>query len=386
MKLPTEIEDRYVKEVLANTSLQNLPGEEWIPIENFENYAISNYGRVKSLERWVINLHGIKRKVLDSIKKPHVFRYFNKYVNTHFYNVRCTLSLEGKKYGKSIPRLVYYHFVEKFDVNDNSFFISFKDDNQFYVHSSNLEKLSVSDVHYKTLRSGRGNRSDYAQAVNQYTTTGDLVASFESIYCASKFLGISHTSIMPVIKRKRLTAGRFRWFPKEYSPTKEDFIVTTKNKFEKVLNTSLWKKLGQPKIDKSNPPACMNLSLKDLPGEEWKPIPGLEDYFDISNKGRVKRLNSWTQNKNKTFLTEHIISLFLDIHSNESYYLYTDLSCNGKRIQIRITRLLYFCFVKQFDMNDRALVIVNENEPLWDLDISKLKLKTRNSLLKRKDK
>ncbi|MBT2620059.1 NUMOD4 domain-containing protein [Chryseobacterium sp. ISL-6] len=223
MKLPTEIEDRYLKEVLANTSIESLAGEEWKPIENFENYAISNYGRIKSRERWVTNPNGVKRKVLDSIKKPHVFRYFNKYLKTHFYNVRCTLSLEGKKHGKSVPRLVYYHFVEKFDVNDNSFFISFKDDNRFHVHSSNLEKLSVSDVHYKTLRSGRGNKGDYEQAVNQYTPTGDLVASFESIYDASEALGISHTNILPVINRKRLTAGKFRWFPKEYTPTKEDF-------------------------------------------------------------------------------------------------------------------------------------------------------------------
>lgn len=55
MKMPVELEDQYVKEVLSNLSLENLPDEEWKLIEGFENYAISNYGRVKNLERWAIN-------------------------------------------------------------------------------------------------------------------------------------------------------------------------------------------------------------------------------------------------------------------------------------------------------------------------------------------
>jgi hypothetical protein len=55
MKMPVELEDQYVKEVLSNLSLENLPHEEWKLIEGFENYAISNYGRVKNLERWAIN-------------------------------------------------------------------------------------------------------------------------------------------------------------------------------------------------------------------------------------------------------------------------------------------------------------------------------------------
>jgi hypothetical protein len=61
MKLPREFEDQYVKEVLYNTSLTDLPDEEWKLIDDFENYAISNYGRLKSLERWTF-LPGKKRE------------------------------------------------------------------------------------------------------------------------------------------------------------------------------------------------------------------------------------------------------------------------------------------------------------------------------------
>jgi len=53
MRLPEEFEDEYVKEVLYSTSLRHLQNEEWKLIEGFENYAISNYGRLKSRERFV---------------------------------------------------------------------------------------------------------------------------------------------------------------------------------------------------------------------------------------------------------------------------------------------------------------------------------------------
>jgi len=57
------------------------------------------------------------------------------------------------------------------------------------------------------------------------------------------------------IKKENLTAGEFRWFPKDYIPNKEDFIPIKKNRTDKVFNKALWKRLGQPEIDEDNPPA-----------------------------------------------------------------------------------------------------------------------------------
>ena len=386
MKLPVELEDEYVNTVLSNLSLEDLPGEEWKLIEGFENYAVSNHGRVKSLERSFVNSYGGEHKLLDRIMKLQACRYFNKYVKTHFYSVRCNLCIEGRSHGKSVARLVYYHFFEKFDMDDHSFLMSFKDNNQFNVHFSNLEKLTVSRLHSKSLSTGRGKKGNYQQAVSQYTVNGDFVASYENIYAASKTLGIYPPHILDIINRKRTTAGKFLWFTKDYTPTKEDFIPERKSKTEKILNTKLWKRLGQPLIDESNPPACMNLSLKNLPGEKWKPFPDLEKYFAISNKGRIKRLNTWTQNKNKTFLGERIISLFVQKSSSEKYFLYTKLSCNGKGYNIAITRILYYCFIEKFDLKDRNLVIINENDPQWDLDISKLTLQSVTNILTERNK
>ncbi|RMZ61328.1 hypothetical protein D1632_00080 [Chryseobacterium nematophagum] len=203
MKLPTELDDEYINTVLSNLSLKDLPDEQWKLIEGFDNYAISSYGRVKSRERLVPLPNGGEQKILAKIMKPQVFRYFNKHLKAHFYNVRCNLSIEGKVYGKSTARLVYYHFVEKFDVDDLSFRISFKDENRFNVHFSNLEKVTTVALRNNVLNKGRGKKGNYQQAVHQYKVNGDFVASYENIYAASKILKINHTHILAVVNKKK---------------------------------------------------------------------------------------------------------------------------------------------------------------------------------------
>ncbi len=386
MKLPTELGDEYINNVLSNTLLIDLPDEEWELIKDFENYAISNYGRVKSLERAVINSYGRETLLPERIMKLQTNRYYNNYLKSHFYAVKCGLFSEGKSYGKSVARLVYYHFVEKFDMDDLSFLISFKDDNRFNVHFSNLEKLTVGKLHSKTLNTGRGKKGNYKQAVSQYTDDGKFVASYKNIYEASEALGIYPPHILSVLNKKKITSGKFLWFEKGYKPTEKDFIPKRKNKSEKILNTKLWETLEMPEIDENNPPACMNLSLQDLPGETWKPLPDLEENYLISNKGRIKRLNAWTQNTSKTFWPEQIISLSAYKSDNKKYFLRTRLTCNGKVYNITITRMLYYCFIKEFDIKNRNLLVTNESDPHWDIDIAKLTLESSTKMLGERNK
>ncbi|WP_277115247.1 NUMOD4 domain-containing protein [Chryseobacterium sp.] len=388
MSIPPEIQDQYAKDVLCNTFLKNLPDEEWLEIKNFENYMISNYGRIKSVERWANPLNGRKFRLPERIMKLQFMQFYNKHLECNFYNITCLLSSEGKRFRKSVPRLVYYHFIEKFDLNDRKTLISFRDNNRFHLHAKNLERLSVSEELFKRVRTNRvkNSRSDYSQSVNQYTTEGNLLSTFDSIDVAADTLGIENRHILAVIKKERLTAGGFRWFLKNYMPEKEDFIFSTQiENSTRLLNRSLWEKLGSPQIDENNPPACMNLSLKDLPGELWKPIPGFEDRYVISNRGRIKRLAGWTTIVRKLFLKEQILSIMLDGNINMTYSLFCVLRDEGKKTHIIITRLLYHLFVKEFDIHDRVLVVVNKNNPLWDINLSKLSLQPVYSLLKQKN-
>ncbi|GEN77851.1 NUMOD4 domain-containing protein [Chryseobacterium hagamense] len=386
MMLPPEIEDQYVREVLYNTSLRDLPDEKWKLIDEFENYAISNYGRVKSLARLTLSFQGNFREQEDLIMKLIFNKNFNRHANRSFYNVFCSLTLDNKRYRKSISRLVYYHFVEKFDLSDRNFIISYKDGNSLNTNYKNLEKITCREKVFKSIKNKRADdpQLKYQESVSQYTVKGEWIANFDSIIRAEETLGIKCTHIFHTIERKTLTAGGFRWFAQSSPPKKEDFIIITKSSpAEKIFNKRLWERLGKPRIDKKNPPPCMNLTLQDLPGEYWKPVPRFEDLYRISNKGRVKRLGEWNSNK-KAFRKEHIMSIMAEIKNSGTYYLYLAPYVNGKIKNITISRVLYYCFVQEFDLNDRTLAVINQNDPSWDMNPSKLLLRSIYSDLKEK--
>lgn len=180
------------------------------------------------------------------------------------------------------------------------------------------------------------------QPVSQYSIEGILLAEFDSILAVNKKLGIAPESILGVINKEFLTAGGFRLFLKSYIPTKDDFIIISNtnstNSTNKLLNSSLWEKLCKPNIDQNNPPACMNLSLKDLPGELWETIPGFNKRFLISNKGRVKRLAGWTTNGRTIFLKEQILSQLISFNTKTTYSLYCLVRHNGKNTRITISK------------------------------------------------
>ncbi len=386
MMLPPEIEDQYTKEVLYNTSLKDLPDEEWKLIDGFENYAVSNYGRVKSLARWSNSPKGNERELPDLVMKLVFSKNFNQHTNHYFYNVFCSLTVERKRYRRSVSRLVYHHFVEKFDLSDRHFIISYKDKNSLHTHYKNLEKISNYEKAIKSMQNNRAEISEmkFQKPISQYTIEGEWIADFENATAAEKLTGVAYRKILSVAKRKRTTAGGFLWFLKNDIPDKENFVVDSKSStLKNLFNKPLWERLGRPSIDLNSLPACMNLSIEDLPGEEWKPIPNFEHLYLISNKGRVKRLGSWTSNK-RAFWKEQIMRIMAEVKSPEKCYFYVIPNINGKKSTITIPRIMYYCFVKEFNLNDRTLSVINQNKPLWDMDPSKLLLHSIHLGLKKK--
>lgn len=379
MNQPLEFEDRYVKNVLYNRSLRDLPNEEWKLIEDFEDYKISNYGRVKSLERKMVSLIDREYILPERILKLIFVKQFNTYLQENIYNIQCALSNNGKRCKKSVARLVYYHFIEKIDWEDRTVVIGFKDNNRFHLRSSNLEKISASEKNLRIYRSDRGKsvHTDYSQPVSQYTVEGDFVADFDNFYAVEKALGIGLEGILNVINKERLTAGTFRWFLQSDPPAEEDFFIHEKTDTSgRLLHYALWKKLGRPVIDKKNPPPCMNLSINDLPEEQWKIIyiPEFKNKFAVSDKARIKRLGGWNSASRRLFLKEMIVPQFVEFNSDANYFLCCELYDNEKKLEVSVFRLLYYYFVKEFDLNDKTLIVINQNEPKWDVDLSKLSL------------
>lgn len=101
--------------------------EKWIDIENYEGiYQISNYGRIKSLERIIPNKRTKPVKRSERILKPS---------NSNGY-LQVMLQKDNIKHTKKIHQLVGLHFLEKPNYECE---INHKDDNRSNNYVDNLE-------------------------------------------------------------------------------------------------------------------------------------------------------------------------------------------------------------------------------------------------------
>lgn len=103
-----------------------------------------------------------------------------------------------------------------------------------------------------------------------------------------------------------------------------------------------------------------NLSLKNIKGERWKNIPGLEDYFMVSNFGRVKRLEYEMVYKNGAVYTkpERIIKSKFVSQKNRykkdvTKFLVNRATLDGIRYNFMLSRLVYYCFVGKLNLDEK---------------------------------
>ncbi len=113
---------------------------------------------------------------------------------------------------------------------------------------------------------------------------------------------------------------------------------------------------------------CRNTSLVNLTNEEWVPIPEFEDYFEISNYGRVKSLAREIQYPNGKVIhkKERIIRAGVSPAPNYytgdyTYQLGITLNVNNEKYCFSIARLVYHCHVKAIDSQDQKLYVLQKD-------------------------
>lgn len=111
-----------------------------------------------------------------------------------------------------------------------------------------------------------------------------------------------------------------------------------------------------------------NLSLKDIEGEEWEDIPGLDGYYCVSNFGRVKRTEYEMQYHNGAIYVkpEKIIKPDIRKALNKFIgdyvsFLTARVTLFGKRYNYTIARLVYHCFVTPFNMEDSRILVLTKD-------------------------
>lgn len=153
--------------------------ENWKDIVGFEGiYQVSDYGRVKSLSRYIERQNDKGYQVNEKILKQSF--------HTGGYK-KVTLSKEGKTYNKFVHRLV----GEVFMPNLNDFpQINHKDEDKTNNHISNLEWCDNRYNNIYGTKIERQKKSEYLQRVmnpiqGTNIVTGEVVY-FDSVNAASK--------------------------------------------------------------------------------------------------------------------------------------------------------------------------------------------------------
>ena len=172
--------------------------EIWRDIEGFKGYyQVSNFGKIKSLFRYVRVKNGF-RSVPEKILKPKIDK--DGYL-------RVVLQTDRKSKYLLVHRIVADAFIE----NPNNFpHINHKNENKSDNRVENLEWCSEQyNCNYGN-RNKKLSESKY-KAINQYSLNGNFIREWESGVRIEKETGFNHKNISACCRGVRKTAYGYIW-------------------------------------------------------------------------------------------------------------------------------------------------------------------------------
>jgi hypothetical protein len=114
--------------------------------------------------------------------------------------------------------------------------------------------------------------------------------------------------------------------------------------------------------------AYRNKSLKNLKGEKWAAVPGLEDFYEVSNFGRIKSLAREILYANGKVIFKQARIIMAGVSPAPNYFagdftyqLMIALSVNRKVVRYSVARLVYHCFVSVIELKDERICIVQRD-------------------------
>jgi len=199
---------------IKNTSLRNLPHEEWKLLPGFgDNYMLSNYGRIKSLPRIVERPTQGSYTTKERILARRIGRQ-------KIQGTKRTIKLVWGQitYGKRsrpipIARYTCYLFVEPFDLSDRHLVIMTHDGNPLNTFYTNLFVSTKKKLMERTYRNGRNTKAfgNKPKKVIQYDLNGTRIQVYNSLNEAERLTGIDCGAISEVARGKRRQHRGFVW-------------------------------------------------------------------------------------------------------------------------------------------------------------------------------
>jgi NUMOD4 motif/NUMOD1 domain len=203
------------QKLILNTTDANLPKEKWRAIPDFEGlYEISNFGRVRSLSRWVHSETRSSTYRIGRIIKLRItpnLKVKNRTAND--IDIQMKLHKDGIRYLFSVARYVYHLFVAPFNLNDHRFIITRKDKNKWNCHFKNLRIESISDLAKEgfSTKKRRSIFHEQIKEVSQYSLDGKYLKTYGSAGEAAKASKIHPRYISDAARTKFRPAGDFYW-------------------------------------------------------------------------------------------------------------------------------------------------------------------------------
>lgn len=195
--------------IYLNRSLEDLPGEQWKDIPNYEGiYQASNLGRIKSLERMVKYKNGAHKPQKENISYQRRSR--NTYLLVGLYK-------EGSEKKALVHRLIAMAFLPN---NEAKAAVNHKDGNKANNSVENLEwvtnsenmKHSYAVLGCKAPWTGKKGKLFWkSKAVNKLSIEGEVLETFDSCTLAGESLGVGATWISACCLGKAKTAYGFKW-------------------------------------------------------------------------------------------------------------------------------------------------------------------------------
>lgn len=123
------------------------------------------------------------------------------------------------------------------------------------------------------------------------------------------------------------------------------------------------------------------MDLDDLPYERWEDIPFLDGLYRVSNLGRIKRLDIEVVTKKGYTMRFKPMIIKQDLYAAKNngmndyvYFLRATVCSEGRIYKFGVARVVYYCFVKKFALDDYSLVVLTKDADNKNLKASNLKL------------
>lgn len=212
-----------------NTIYKSLPGERWKAVRNYEDYyEVSNYGRVRSIDRYVPHPRHGEQFVKGRILNQKIIRHRNIKTNVPSIDLQVAFSRDGKLHYFNVRRLVYDAFIKPIEYEKDGLYVINKNGNGLNCTANNLKLVTKKEKSIRSFKRGRvvesylkyADRSKWKKPyggatrrkpVLKLNMDGKVLKKYKSVSEASQKTGLDEKAIIGVAKGRWSQWNGFKW-------------------------------------------------------------------------------------------------------------------------------------------------------------------------------